>query len=335
MIKALVLTNMYPYEKVPFYGSVVKEEVDYLRQKGIEVDVLFINGRENRWNYFKGLSRLARILVSKKFDVIHTHHTYCAYMAFIGMLRLKHKIPVVLTLHEGEIFHNGNQHYAMDIIEKLKYVRSIKNFAIKKVDYLITVYEGLMENINKSESSLVPCGVNMNLFKPLPKDECRKKLNIDKDAKVIFFPSDYRRPEKRFDLVKKAYWLLKGFYKKNLHLLHGGDIPYVQMSEYLNASDVVVLASDYEASPMIIKEAMATNIPIVSVDVGDVKKVLAGLEGCFITNQEYWNIATSLKKALDFNKRTNGRLRIQELDLSIEKTASKITKIYEEIISYN
>jgi hypothetical protein len=67
MINALVITNMYPYEEFPFYGMVVKEEVDYLRQRGIKTEVLFINGRENRWNYLKGMLKLTRLLASGNF----------------------------------------------------------------------------------------------------------------------------------------------------------------------------------------------------------------------------------------------------------------------------
>ena len=111
MISALVITNMYPYEKYPFYGMVVKEEVDYLRQRDVRIEVLFINGRENRLNYFKRMLKLLRLLASRRFDIVHTHHSYCAYMAIISGLCLKIKVPLLLTLHEGEICHNGKVRY--------------------------------------------------------------------------------------------------------------------------------------------------------------------------------------------------------------------------------
>ncbi len=334
-MNALVLTNMYPYDKFPFYGMVVKEEIEYLQQENVDTQVLFINGRENRWNYFKGLLDLLHLLSSKNYDIIHTHHTYCGYMAIFCLSLTRKHIPVVLTFHEGEIYHNGKVKYNIDFVERLKYIHFIKDFVINRVNHLITVYEGLLKTPIKTEYSVIPCGVNLELFRPLPKSDCRKKLGINENAKVIFFPSDYRRLEKRFDLVKKAYIILKVFYKDDLTLLHGGSIAYDLMPVYLNASDVVVLTSDYEASPKVIKEAMACNIPILSVDVGDVKKIIDGIDGCYLTIQEPRIIASRIKQALDFNRRTNGRDKIEKLGLSTEHTASKIREIYESLASKN
>lgn len=333
MINALVITNMYPYEKSPFYGMVVKEEVDCLRQEGVNAEVLFINGRESRWDYLKGMFKLARLLASRRFDIIHTHHSYCAYMAIIARACLRLKVPLILTLHEGEICHKGKVSYKMDLIEKLKYARFFKNYVISRVDRLIAVYEGLLKAPFKAPYSIIPCGINTGLFRPLSQTECRRKLGIKDNARVIFFPSDYRRPEKRFDLVKKAHTILKAYYGENLLLLQGGAINYDLMPVYLNASDVTVLASDYEASPMVIKEALATNTPIVSVDVGDVKQVIAGIKGCYISGQEPRDIAQQLKYALDFNQRTTGRERIDELSLSTTQASLTIKEVYGHLAS--
>lgn len=334
-MRILTLTNMYPCNKFPFYGMVVKEEVGYLQHKKLDVDVFFVNGRENRINYLKGILDLWQLLLKKKFDIIHAHHTYCAYMALISLSFLKKRIPIILTLHEGEICHNGRVHYRIDFLEKLKYVHFIKEYIISRIDYLITVYEGLLKRTAKTKYSLLPCGVNLEIFRPLPKEECRKKLGIDENMKVIFFPSDYRRPEKRFDLVQKAYTILKAYHGNNLILLYGGSIPYEAMPTYFNASDVAVLTSDYEASPMVVKEAMATCVPLISVDVGDIRRLIDGLEGCFLVTPQPYDIASKLEKALDFNKRTQGRAKIEELGLSVEQVTSKIAKIYETIISKN
>lgn len=335
MINALVITNMYPYDKFPFYGMVVKEEVDCLRQKDVKTEVLFINGRENRWNYLKGMFKLLRLLSSQRFDIVHTHHSYCAYMAIIARLCLKLKVPLLLTLHEGEICHNGKVSYKIDFIEKIKYMRFFKNYVINRLDRLITVYEGLLRAPLKTAYSTVPCGVNIDLFRPLAQADCRRRLKINENARVIFFPSDYRRPEKRFDLVKKAYTILKAHYGNGLILLQGGAINYDLMPVYLNAGNVMVLSSDYEASPMVIKEAMATNTPIVSVDVGDVKDVINGIKGCYIARQQPWDIAQKLKYALEFNQRTTGREKLKELRLSLEQSSARIGEIYERLVSRN
>ena len=50
----------------------------------------------------------------------------------------------------------------------------------------------------------------------------------------------------------------------------------------LNAIDVLLMTSHHEGSPMIIKEALACNTPIVSLDVGDVKERLMNIEGCYV-----------------------------------------------------
>ncbi len=335
MINALIITNMYPYEQFPFYGMAVKEEVDSLREVGVAAEVLFINGRKNRWNYLKGMFRLMSLLSSQRFDIIHTHHSYCAFMAIIAKARLKLKAPLLLTLHEGEICHKGRICYKIDFIEKIKYSRFFKNYVINRVDRLITVYEGLLKRPLKAAYSIVPCGINIELFRPLSQAGCRKRLNINENAKVIFFPSDYRRPEKRFDLVEEACAILKAVYPDSLILLKGGAINYDLMPVYLNACDAMVLASDYEASPMVIKEAMATNTPLVSVDVGDVKQIISGVNGCYIAGRDPRDIARQLKNALDFNRRTSGRERIEELSLSVREASLTIKGVYGRLASRN
>ena len=98
----------------------------------------------------------------------------------------------------------------------------------------------------------------------------------------------------------------------------------------MNASDLILLTSAFEGSPNVIKEAMACNRPIVSVDVGDVAEITDKTRGVFVTSFDSEEIAQCIIKALKF-KNTDGRSNIQNLDL--KTVAKKINLIYEKVLS--
>jgi glycosyltransferase involved in cell wall biosynthesis len=99
----------------------------------------------------------------------------------------------------------------------------------------------------------------------------------------------------------------------------------------MNAADVALMTSFSEGSPQFIKEAMACNLPIVSVPVGDVSEIMNHIDGCYICTYQKEDVAEKLKMALDFGKRTNGRHRILELGLDSETVAKKIIEVYQQL----
>ena len=64
--RILVVTNLWPTEADPSYGSFVKAQMESLRPLGVEFDVLFINGRESKWNYLRGIRQVRRQLRAKR-----------------------------------------------------------------------------------------------------------------------------------------------------------------------------------------------------------------------------------------------------------------------------
>jgi glycosyltransferase involved in cell wall biosynthesis len=92
---------------------------------------------------------------------------------------------------------------------------------------------------------------------------------------------------KRFDVFSKAIELLQKENPDIAPLILGNNLrPYSQIPLVMNACDVLVLTSDSEGSPTVIKEAMACNLPIVSVDVGDVAELITDTENCYICRQD-------------------------------------------------
>lgn len=91
------------------------------------------------------------------------------------------------------------------------------------------------------------------------------------------------------------------------------------------------MTSFTEGSPQFIKEAMACGCPIVSVNVGDVADVIDGVDGCYIAERDSVLIASLLQKAINDNKRTNGRVRIELLGFTNRLIANQIIDLYKKI----
>ena len=95
------------------------------------------------------------------------------------------------------------------------------------------------------------------------------------------------------------------------------------------AADTFLMTSFSEGSPQVIKEAMACGCPIVSVDVGDVKERVEGVEECYVTQtREPQEIAGLLKKALSFNGRNKGRERVLADGLDNGQIAERLVDLY-------
>ncbi|MBK7048530.1 MAG: glycosyltransferase [bacterium] len=104
-------------------------------------------------------------------------------------------------------------------------------------------------------------------------------------------------------------------------------VPHDQIPLYMGAADVLALTSDHEASPCVIKEALASNLPIVSVRVGDVEERIAGVNGCFLCSQTPSDVADKLQLALAHSGPTNGREAVKTI--SLKETARRTISVLE------
>lgn len=323
---------MYPTEKSPFYGIFVKEQVESLRKEGIVIDVVFINGRENRFNYFTSVIRLIKKLKRVKYDIIHAHHTYCIYPIIISKFITRKRTPVILTFHEGEVHKTNNlKMNNVDFIKRLVFSKKIKIFALNIVDFVISVQEELIKELNFSGKYVIlPCGVDLDLFRPLEKLWCREKLGLPLNKKIIFFPASPCNENKGFHILREG---LKNVNWVNIEVVAAGNINHLDMPIYMCAADVIVQLSEWEASPMVLKEAMAVNIPLVFTEVGDAKLIVENSKGCFLCKRTLQDVALKLDEALKFNKNSEGRKQIIKIGLGLHEVARKVIENYKSIIS--
>ena len=147
------------------------------------------------------------------------------------------------------------------------------------------------------------------------------------DGKLVLFSGAFENYVKNAPLAKAAIDLLPG-----VQLIELKGYTRTQVATLMQAVDVLLMTSFTEGSPQVIKEALACGCPIVSVDVGDVKEMTKGIDGCYIAERNARSIAENLTKAFAFGKRTKGRSVIIEKGLTNDIIASKLIRVYDSVI---
>jgi len=287
--------------------SFVYEQIESLREFGIVYDTYFIKGK-GLWGYLKNFKALQKKINICSPDLVHAHY------GFSGLLCVfQRKIPVIITFHGTDTNRNRNRIFSF-IASKLSSQNIFVN--VKQPD-----------KINcKKRVNIIPCGVDTKMFYPLDKHKTQKLLNLVNFKKLVLFSSRFDNKVKNYELAFSSIAKLnsevelielKGYSRKDINLL-------------LNAVDLLLFTSFSEGSPQLIKEAMACNCPIVSVDVGDIRNIVGDTEGCFITSYDPNEIASSIKKVFSRNKRTNGSKNIKPYD--IDNIALKVLDVYKKAL---
>ena len=124
------------------------------------------------------------------------------------------------------------------------------------------------------------------------------------------------------DLLQQQGWAVD--------LLPVFNVRHDQVPVYLNACDALVLTSLQEASPMVVKEALACNLPVVATDVGDVAERINSVQNCALSTHQPQDIAANLAEVLKVGGCTNGREAIQTLSLT--NVAERIIAVYRQVL---
>jgi len=97
--------------------------------------------------------------------------------------------------------------------------------------------------------------------------------------------------------------------------------------DYMNAADALLLTSHSEGSPNSVKEALACNLPVVAVDVGDVRERLAGVEPSRVAASDEELVGGSST----FSNPASDRTAARPPEVSIDRMADRMLEVYEEV----
>ena len=307
--------NSPKFDISPFINA----QAESLRKLGHTIDYYLIKGK-GIGGYISNIPKLKSFINKGNYDIIHAHYSFCGVVSSLST-----KKRVVCSLMGSDVKESGLWRLLIRYFIKHKWQKTIAKS------------EDMKKELGIDKIVVIPNGVDLEIFKPLDKNECRKKIGWKQDGKIVLFGADPNRTVKNFSLAKSSYNMLierdPKLISMKIELITLGSIAHEIIPLYLNACDVLLLTSKWEGSPNIIKEAKACNIPIVCTDVGDVRWLLDGVDGCYITSQNPNDIADKLHRALSFNKRTTGREKLIQLGLDSTIIAQRIIEIYENVLN--
>ena len=253
----------------------VFEQIESVRKidPTIEYKVFPIVGKGIK-GYLSSLRSLKNIIKDYRPDLIHAH---CGQVGALAVLQ--RSIPVITTFHGSDV--NSSR------------MRPISSFASLFSTYSFFVSDSLMKKlrIKSKKRCIIPCGVNLDVFFPRDKKECKDSLGIDRD--YVLFSSAFDNSIKNPELAKAVVAHLP-----QLDLLEIKGRSREEVARLINGAEVLLMTSHSEGSPQIIKEAIACHQRIVTVDVGDVREQLEGIPDCIICEKDETQLVEAIKTLL-------------------------------------
>lgn len=200
-----------------------------------------------------------------------------------------------------------------------------------------------------SQCAVFPNGVNLSLFIPKDKIECRRKLGLPEDKFIVVCAGNYTERKGQSRIVRAVESLkdpsigvvLVGRGNEVLesdYILYKGFVNHDDVPTYLNAADVYVLPTRWEGCCNSIIEAMACGLPIVSSDRSFNWDILNKENAILIDPDNIEQIAESIKmfcKDKNFRQSLSNKSLEQSRSLSIEERAKNILAFIEERINNN
>jgi teichuronic acid biosynthesis glycosyltransferase TuaC len=321
-IRVLMITSDWLWNSWGGPAVFIARQADFLRREGVDVDLFPFKGARDPRNYLAAWKEVRQRLKQGGHDLVH------AQFGQSGITALPKQVPLVVTYRgddlEGIIGETGRYVPAGWLL------RSVSRYVARQADAAIVVSEHMKRYLpRRVQAHVMPSGIDLELFRPEPRDAVRRRLGLPLDAKLVLFVGNPGLARKRYGLAQAAVDLVN--HSVPARLLVGWEMPHRQIVELMNACDALVLTSMQEGSPNSVKEALACNLPVVSVPVGDVAARLQGVAGCELCPDDRpETIAAGLLRVLRRGSRVEGRSAVQHLDERL--LAQRLIEIYRSVL---
>lgn len=275
-------------------GELDAGEVDYLHLRAPDVYGRMVSGLGRSPRLMSDLGALARLVRHMREFEPHVVHTHTAKAGVLGRLAARvARVPATVHTFHGHLLHGYFGPVATSAVS------ATERLLARGTTRLIAVGERVRDELldagigSPAQFDVVPPGIDMPTVPTLR--AARAKLDVPPDVPVLAFVArltGVKRPDRMLDVVE----LLRLRFP-NLIVLVAGEgplLPEVRRSAQMRgleasirflgwrgdvetvyaASDVALLTSDNEGTPVSLIEAALCGVPAVASDVGSVAEVV-------------------------------------------------------------
>ncbi len=252
-------------------------------------------------------------------DVVNFHNLHGGYFNYLALPKLVRYKPAVLTLHDmwaftGHCIYSYNcerwktgcgacpypETYPEIRRDATRLELRLKKWAFNKENLTVIVLSRWMEqlvrkSILRNHQILhIPNGVDLDIFRPLDRSQCRQLLGLPMARNLILFAAaDLKDPRKGMDLLIQALAGLSAHLKGKTSLVIMGqtndlDLSGIGMEIYrlgfiqddrlkaqvFSAADIFAFPTRADNLPLILQESLACGTPVISFDVGGVSDLV-------------------------------------------------------------
>jgi len=236
---------------------------------------------------------------SLTYDMVFSHYWLSGWVG--QYLRLWWQVPHMIMFHTLGAVKNT---FGIGVADPDLRIETERDLALncrhiiapteREKEALISYYGASPQKIG-----VIPCGVNLELFRPLDREMAKRELGFS-DEKIVLFVGRLE-PLKGLDKLLESIPYLRGEQKPRLLIVGGdessryeeerllemsrnlgiedsvtfsGSIKQERLPYFYSAADVCVIPSFYESFGLVALESLACGTPVVSTDVGDAGKIV-------------------------------------------------------------
>lgn len=261
-----------------------------------------------------------------EYDLIHSHYWLSGVVG--AMASRLWECPHLIMFHTLGMAKNNTDAGENESRRRIAQERWLAGTADHVVvpaaaerDNLVRQYQA-----DPAKLSIIPCGVDPQLFRPMEREAARSALGLPPDAPVVLFVGRFA-PLKGIDRLLEAVAALQPDFPGLQLMVVGGDGPQTHSARELegmaqrlgighavhfqgrvcqqdlppfySAADLLALPSHYESFGLVVLEALACGTPVAATPVGAVTFVVQeGFNGSLMASPRAQDVARAIARLL-------------------------------------